>query len=165
MGRSPRTRASGESRFQRWRFSVATNPGALPQAAGEDAPSAQQSVSSVKRADGISEIEGKAAMGSGERVGKRQRVSKSRAIRGDPSTLEPFNPSTNHARRRPRYAAGKLTTFFLALMASAPFAAGKKVSSTYFLALATRSRLQLRSSLRLIFSRWLSIVLTLRLSE
>src|SRR5437773_12212935 len=61
-----------------------------------------------------------------------------------------------------RYAAVKRTTFFLPLMASAPFAAGKKVSSTYFLAHAIRSRLQLRSSLRLIFSRWLSIVFTLR---
>jgi hypothetical protein len=33
-----------------------------------------------------------------------------------------------------RYAAGKLTTVFLPVMASAAFAAGKKVSSTYFLA-------------------------------
>ncbi len=63
---------------------------------------------------------------------------------------------------RGAYAAGKRTTFFFALMANAPFAAGKKVSSTYFLAQATRSRLQLRSSLRLMFSRWLSIVFTLR---
>ena len=77
----------------------------------------------------------------------------------------------NHAKQRlglqsadekRRYAAGKRTTFFLLLMASAPFAVGKKVSSTYFLAQATRSRLQLRSSLCLIFSRWLSIVFTLR---
>ena len=37
-------------------------------ASGTDA--LQNSVSSVNRADGISEIEGKAAMGSGERVGK-----------------------------------------------------------------------------------------------
>ena len=70
--------------------------------------------------------------------------------------------SLSSVRNSPRHAAGKRTTFFLPLMASAPFAAGKNVSSTYFLAQATRSRLQLRSSLRLIFSRWLSIVFTLR---
>src|SRR5947199_6685770 len=42
---------------------------------------------------------------------------------------------------------------------------GTKVTSTYFLAQASRSRLQLRLSLCLMFSRWLSIVLTLKLSE
>jgi len=79
-------------------------------------------------------------------------------------TRRPCRPSLLVRNVEP-YAAGNRTTFFLAVMASAPFAAGKKVSSTYFLALATRSRLQLRSSFLLIFSRWLSIVLTLRLSE
>ena len=111
--------------------------------------------SSVKRADGISEIEGKAAMGSGERVGKGASFKSVLSV----VTLQRFNQSPE---AKPPHAAGKRTTFFLPLIANAPFAAGKKVSSTYFLAQATRSRLQLRSSLRLIFSRWLSIVFTLR---
>ena len=63
----------------------------------------------------------------------------------------------------PRQAAGKRTTFFLLPLVM--FVGGTKVTSTYFLAQATRSRLQLRSSLCLMFSRWLSMVLTLRLSE
>jgi len=37
------------------------------------------------------------------------------------------------------------------------FVGRTKVTSTYFLAQATRSRLQLGSSLCLMFSRWLSI--------
>src|SRR5207247_1151872 len=61
------------------------------------------------------------------------------------------------------HAAGKRTTFFLLPLVM--FVGGTKVTSTYFLAQATKSRLQLRSSLCLIFSRWLSIVLTLKLSE
>src|SRR4029077_7246388 len=63
----------------------------------------------------------------------------------------------------PRYAAGKRTTFLLLRLVM--FVGGTKVTSTYFLAQATRSRPQLRSSLCLMFSRWLSMVLTLRLSD
>ena len=62
-----------------------------------------------------------------------------------------------------RYAAGKRTSFFLPRPRM--FVGGTNVTSTYFLAQATRSRLQLRSSLCLMFSRWLSMVLTLRFSE
>src|SRR5215475_421059 len=60
-------------------------------------------------------------------------------------------------------APGNRTTFFLLRLIT--FVGGTNVTSTYFLAQATRSRLQLRSSLCLMFSRWLSIVLTLRFSE
>src|SRR5206468_4274580 len=65
--------------------------------------------------------------------------------------------------RIPRYAAVKWTTFFLPRVMM--FVGGTKVTSTYFLAQATKSRLQLRSSLCLMFSRWLSMVLTLRFSD
>src|SRR5262249_6267553 len=61
------------------------------------------------------------------------------------------------------HAAGKRTTFFLARPIMS--VGGTNVTSTYFLAQATKSRLQLKSSLCLMFSRWLSIVLTLRLSD
>src|SRR5437899_11665764 len=61
------------------------------------------------------------------------------------------------------HAAGKRTTFFLLPLVM--FVGGTKVTSTYFLAQAARSRLQLRSSLCLMFSRWLSMVLTFRFSD
>ena len=61
------------------------------------------------------------------------------------------------------HAAGKRTTFFLPLPTM--LVGGKNVTSTYFLAHATRSRLLLRSSLCLMFSRWLSMVFTLKLRE
>ena len=63
------------------------------------------------------------------------------------------------------YAAGKRRTFFFPFRTCVIFFDGKNVSSMYFLAQETRSRLQLRLSLCLIFSRWLSMVFTLRFSE
>jgi len=63
------------------------------------------------------------------------------------------------------HAAGKRRTFFLPLKASVILFDGKKVSSMYFVANSTRSRLQLRLSLCLIFSRWLSTVFTLKFNE
>src|SRR5204862_6587669 len=61
------------------------------------------------------------------------------------------------------YAAGKRTTFFLPLPTM--IFEGKKVSSTYLVARSTSSRLPFKPSLCLMFSRWLSTVFTLRLSE
>ena len=79
-------------------------------------------------------------------------------------TQTPYNICSHRFTETPTtHAAGKRTTFFLLPLVM--FVSGTKVTSTYFLAHATRSRLQLRSSLCLMFSRWLSMVLTLRLRE
>ena len=67
--------------------------------------------------------------------------------------------------KHPDHAAVKRTTFFLPSPDSASFFDGRKVSSRYFVACSTRSRLELKPSLCLMFSRWLSIVFTLRFRE
>src|SRR6267378_4033630 len=60
------------------------------------------------------------------------------------------------------YAARNGTTFFFLTIESALFCGGRKCSSTYFTARSTNCEPEFRPSLRLMFSRWVSIVLTLR---
>src|SRR5262249_51396163 len=86
-------------------------------------------------------------------------------IEQDPTFLisENLCKSEKSVDEKSRYAAGKRTTFFLPRPMM--LVGGTKVTSTYFFAQAIKSRLQLRSSLCLMCSRWLSMVFTLKSSD
>src|SRR5206468_2226308 len=73
--------------------------------------------------------------------------------------LQPFNQSPE---AKPRHAAGNRTTFFLPSTETVSPGRGSRVSSTYLVARSTSAWPEFRPSLCLMFSRWVSIVFTLR---
>ena len=85
-------------------------------------------------------------------------------------TLGPLRPDVardsrfSHQRSR-RQAARNGTTFFFLTTEISAFCGGKKFSSIYFMASSTNCRPELRPSFRLMLSRWVSMVFTLRFSS
>src|SRR5207244_13030838 len=63
------------------------------------------------------------------------------------------------------HAARNGTTFFFLTTEISAFCGGRKFSFVYFMASSTNCRPELRPSLRLMLSRWVSIVFTLRFSS